>query len=482
MRLIFIFLIVISSISYADVTPTCASGGCVNVQSSALPSGAATSAKQDTGNSSAATTATNTSNLDVLLSTRTKPSDNQSIGMGDNQLADPSGRLRESNLTSIFNDYREYDKNGVVWNEAVSGVGAASTMSANRDTVTLTIGTGSDDYIYSQSRYIPFIPDKGGEIEMGFINGAAVTNCNKRTGYFDDNNGIFFQQSGSVKSFCFRTSTSGSPVTTCIDQSSWNLDKMDGATASGINLDTAKVNRLIMDYTWLGRYRLGFMFNGRAVYAHQVDTANGSAVPPIATPSLPFRFEVRNSGISTGCSMERISVAANSGGEDELPTVEFSTSNGVTPRTVTNPTLSPVIAIRMASTFNGKTNRKTAKLIHTGYRALTNDAMCIVNHVHNVTSTTGGAWVAVNANSSVEVNTGITAYTAERISPVDVNFITSGSGQTGGGIIEHLNLLNNHLLISNNPQATSSQIFVIDCTSFNGSSSISAELNWIEVK
>lgn len=65
----------------------------------------------------------------------------------------------------------------------------------------------------------------------------------KRTGYFDDSNGIYLELNGSnIISFNIRNSAFGSITENRIAQSNWNVDRLDGTGASGYRLDMSKLN------------------------------------------------------------------------------------------------------------------------------------------------------------------------------------------------------------------------------------------------
>lgn len=404
------------------------------------------------------------------------------VKLGDNASSDPASRLRVSDAFPLFEDSRQYTIGSMIWEDVASGVGASAVLNTNEGTVSLTVGTGASDFEFRQTRYLPYAPGKGQLIKETFLFGAGVTNVIRRVGYYDDSNGLFFQQASGVLSMCVRTATSGSPVDTCTPQSSWNLDTLDGAGPSGLTLDITKTQLLQMDFLWqgVGRIRFGFQLNGATVYVHQIMNANSLTVPFIATASLPLRYEIRNSGASAGASMKQICVAVDSEGGYLMPGFEYATSNGITTVAVT--TRAPVLGIRLAATYNGLTNRKTARILHSSYLASTNNAYCELVHAHGVTSTTGGTWVSVGADSAVEVNTGLTAVSAAAFHTIDGNLVSTGQGNASSTLVGSLDYLSNHSFISRNYAATASQMFVVYCTSFTGTSNVSAELNWIEAK
>src|SRR5579863_8450224 len=181
----------------------------------------------------------------------------------------------------------------------------------------------------------------------GFL-GAIKTNVAQRIGYFDANDGVFFYQDGTNLGVAVRTSTSGSPVTTLIPQSTWNIDKLDGTGSSGITITTANTQIFVIDLQWLGtgRVRFGFDIGGVIVYCHAINNANaGETSPYMNTGSLPCRYEITNTGTAASTTtMKAICTSVISeGGAEIVGGLQFSASNGTTTVGVT--TRRPVLSI-----------------------------------------------------------------------------------------------------------------------------------------
>jgi len=417
-----------------------------------------------------------------------------SIVPGDSAAIDAAGRQRVSLPIGVFEDKRLYGTGeGIHWLSSIVGDGASVTFLPNEDSVSITIGTASGERVFRESRYLPYIPGKSASIKITGVFGAAVPNLTRRLGYYNDENGLFFQQAGTVVGVGLRTSTSGSPVDTVVPQSSWNLDRLDGSCAltpvyrcaktsnpSGITLDTTKVQLFTIDFLWqgVGRVRYGLQLNGRTVYVHEVMNSNVKPTVFIGSPSLPIRYEIVNTGISTGGTLKQICVSVDSEGGYTPPGLEFAAANGISVRAIT--TVAPVLAIRLATSFGGKANRKIARILHLAGRATTNDAFCELRHIHGVTGTTGGEWVAVSTESAVEVNTGVTSITSDRSHTLDINYAVSGQGQSSSTFSESLSYISDHSIIHQNIDSSSSQYFAIYCTSFSGTSNLSFEINWQE--
>ena len=77
---------------------------------------------------------------------------------------------------------------------------------------------------------------------------------------------------------------------------------MDGSGPSGVTLDFAQTQILVLDFEWLGvgSARMGFVINGAIIYAHRFDCANISPAVYMSTPNLPIRYEIDATGDGAG--------------------------------------------------------------------------------------------------------------------------------------------------------------------------------------
>jgi len=113
-----------------------------------------------------------TDKLDVTLSSRTKPSDNQNIQFGDTHSVDAFGRARVSEPFGVFDS------------KQISSNTATDTYQYDRSSTYLTIGTASGDRAVRQTaRYFPYVPGKSHSIIMTGIFGAGKVNVNQYIGY-----------------------------------------------------------------------------------------------------------------------------------------------------------------------------------------------------------------------------------------------------------------------------------------------------------
>lgn len=311
----------------------------------------------------------------------------------ENPVFDAFGRTRVSFPNTIFDATFRYDKQPVIWNESVAS-GGTVTHSADKASVELSVTTTTNSRAIFQSRqYTRYHPGKSQMVLISgnFLNTA--TNVSKKIGYFDENNGTFFQLSGSILSVVRRTKTSGSVVDNTVNQADWNIDKLDGTGVSGITLDVTKQQIFVIDFQWLGsgRIRYGLDIGGNIIYCHEDNNANSLALPWSQTGDCPVRAEILNSS-STASTMHITCCAVvceNSWGpEGVIRTI----NNGVTSRTVGGVagTAVPVLSLRKQTAYVDA----PVQIIDYGLFANSSDDF-IVSIVYNPILT-GASWANVS--------------------------------------------------------------------------------------
>ena len=217
------------------------------------------------------------------------------IGGGDGSTAyDAFGRLRVSNPLTIFDSKNVMSKNNL-FDETIVGASSTVTYSTDKSTVNLNVDTPTSSYVIRQSkRVMSYQPGKSLLHFSTFVMDTAQTNLAQRVGMFDNDNGIYFEKTGSTLNWVRRTSTSGSSVDNPVAQSSWNGDKLDGTGASGYTLDTTKACIMFMDFEWLGMgsVRCGFVIDGKFIIAHTFLNANNLDTVYMRTANLPIRYMI----------------------------------------------------------------------------------------------------------------------------------------------------------------------------------------------
>ena len=245
---------------------------------------------------------------------------------------DAFGRWRVSTTTVLF-DSKLIDatKQTMIWDESLeSGAGITSSTPTAAKPYTDFTSTDVTAGVFTRQtfRRFNYQPGKSQLIAMtGVLELASgvTTGCERRIGYFDDNNGVFFESNAGVIGVTVRSNDSGTPVDTTVLQANWNLDNMDGdgdaANPSGLTVDWTQSQIFVIDFQWLGvgRVRLGIFRDGGLYYVHQFNHANTETIPWASTPNLPCRYQMITTASSGVCSMRAIcAVVVSEGGEDPI--------------------------------------------------------------------------------------------------------------------------------------------------------------------
>lgn len=321
---------------------------------------------------------------------------------------DAFGRLRVSNPLTLFDSSHRYKDNGL-WN-TLTATGGAAAFSANQGLVELSVTTTSGSKVYRETtKVFPYLPGKSLLVMTTFVMSSAKANLRQRLGYYGDQNGMFLEldgTGGTVLSFVERSYVSGSVVDTKINQSSWNYDKMDGTGPSKMTLDITKAQILWMDIEWLGlgTVRMGFVIDGKFILCHQFHHANLITSTYITTASLPLRYEIENTGTTSGSSiLKQICSTVISEGGYELRGLQQAVSIPITAARTTSTagTYYPIISIRLKAS----PNFLDAIVILTALSLLgTGNGVNYNWKVIASGTTTAGTWVSAGSDSAVEYN------------------------------------------------------------------------------
>jgi hypothetical protein len=283
------------------------------------------------------------------------------IQFADSPSIDAFGRARVSNPETLFDSQFQYDENDLWW-ESVTASGGSATHLPDQSSIRLRVDTTADASCIRQTyAYHRYQPGKSQLVLMTFLFGATSANVTKRLGCYDAENGISLRQDENGKVYIgLRSNVTGSVIDADMEQSAWNLDRMDGDGPSGVALDWSKVQILCVDMEWLGvgRVRVGFVVDGLIYYAHQFVHSNIIATTYMTTANLPLRYEISASG-SAGATTDLIqicSMVASEGGfsvDRGLVSTVTSGATGVSVATAGT----GILAIRPATTRNSITNR-----------------------------------------------------------------------------------------------------------------------------
>jgi hypothetical protein len=338
---------------------------------------------------------------------------------------DAFGRQRVSQPYTLFDSQQRYAADNQF--DTSTANGASTTYLPNESSVLMTVDDITNSEVVRQSfRSMSYQPGKGLLVLATFAMNAPTVNIRQRVGYFNTQNGVFFEANGTTLSMVLRSNSLPTPGTPSdirsIPQSQWNGDKLNGTGASGLTLDPSKTQIFWCDFEWLGvgSVRTGFVINGQYVVCHTFNNANEIGSVYMTTAILPVRYEIKNLSNLVTASMKQIcsNVVSEGGYEQYSPS---HLARRTTKLGSINLTFKPIVSIRMASTALG------AVVIPGRMQAVP-----IANQTYEVglfvnATLTGASWSAVPTDSNVEQDTSATAMTGGTLVQTDY-MDASGSG------------------------------------------------------
>ncbi len=332
----------------------------------------------------------------------------------DTMATDAFGRIRVSSPLTLFDSSHRYKDNGL-WNTSTTSGGTA-VFRPKEGLVDLIVNTtNGSEVLRETAKVFSYQPGKSLLVLNTFVMAPAQTNLRQRVGYFGTENGIYLQLNNSTLSFVERSLVTGVVTESIVNQSAWNVDKMDGTGPSGAVLDITKAQILFMDIEWLGEgtVRLGFVIDGKFILCHRFNHANLITSTYITTASLPLRYEITNRGVTTSPStLKQVCSSVISEGGYELRGAQQAIGTPITaPSTFAAAgTYYPMNAIRLKSTTLDAVVILTAASI-LGLGNGKNYAWRILQGA----TVTGGSWLPASADSAVEYNLTGTSVTGGRI-------------------------------------------------------------------
>jgi hypothetical protein len=392
---------------------------------------------------------------------------------------DAFGRLRTSTPLTLFDSSHRYRDNNL-WNGLVVGTGSTVGFVTAQGLVNIGIGTTAGcSVIRETTKVFSYQPGKSLQVLNTFIMNPAKANLRQRVGYFGTDNGMYLELDGSTLYFVERSLSLG--TTTQISQHNWNIDTMLGAghlNPSGVTLDISKAQILWMDIEWLGlgTVRLGFVVDGKFIHCHSFHHANVIESTYITTASLPLRYEIANTGITTSVStIKQVCSTVISEGGYELRGLQQAISIPInSPRTLgTAGTFYPVIGLRLKTS----PNRLDAIIILTALSMMPISNGNFNWQVRASGTTTGGTWVSAGVDSAVEYNITGTSYTDGRI-------LASGFFSGSNSIASQVDILKDALFkfqLERNGLTGSPYELTLVVASDTSNDTVVASLDWEEI-
>jgi hypothetical protein len=351
-------------------------------------------------------------------------------------VSDAFGRLRVSEPYTLFDTQARYFDHGQF---ASNTSGTANVVYVqNQSSFQLNVGSASGDSVLRETlKPFPYQPGKSQLTLNTFCMNTPKTNLRQRVGLFDSNDGVFFENDGTYNYMVIRSGSTG--VEEKVRQDAWNVDQLNGTgpvtNPSGYTLYPDRTQIMFADVEWLGvgSVRVGFVINGAYIICHQFNHANqtGNTKVYMTTATLPIRYEITNTGTTSGNSMmtQICSSVISEGG--------FQLSGSGNPRAASHligtpvrlpndQSFKPVISIRLKST------NLNAVVIPVNYSIVPVAQSFFQYRIYKKAVTTGGTWVSSALDSSVEYNLAPTTLVSGDIA--EQTFLNSTNQSTGAPI------------------------------------------------
>jgi hypothetical protein len=358
----------------------------------------------------------------------------------DGTNTDAFGRLRVSNPVTLFDGQARFAADTAY--SYVTATGGTTSYNTNQSSVNLNVTTTSGSTAVAQTyRVFPYQPGKGLLTLQTFTMASAKTNLRQRVGYFSAYNGVYLEQGPNGVTFVIRTYTSGSvDDSRYVAQANWNGDKLNGTGPSGLTLDLTKTQILWIDFEWLGvgNVRCGFVINGQYIVCHTFQNANQSTSTTVymQTAILPLRYEISNTGSTSGSSILQMicSSVISEGGYEQTsqPYIARTGGNGITIANNTGLTFTPIVSIRVNSSYYGAIIIPDSILFNPTSSGSTGYEVTLIKNA----SLSNATWAANSISSGmVDVDIAATSCTATADNIVQSSFANQSSQGVSSAVV-----------------------------------------------
>ena len=307
-----------------------------------------------------------------------------------------------------------YDKRDNEFYDVESGSGTLTYVSGERSILLDTNGTASGDLVTRQSHlYHPYQPGTMTKVMQTIVVGdAGKAGVRRRWGYFDEENGVFWELDGTTLYVVTRSNTTGSVVDTRVAQADWNRDQLDGTT--DFVLDVTKTNLYWIDFQWLGVgvVRFGvYEQDGRKTTCHVFENPNNEEKAYMRQGTLPVRFECENTDTAVSSSeLKAICTTVKVMGKIKRQFGSFGATCQNSTSVGPSDSETILMGIRPKATVNGLVNHAITSLSEV---YLVSDAVSsgIFNvRIRGLAFTSGGTWNGVTTTNHTEANHTITGF------------------------------------------------------------------------
>ena len=324
--------------------------------------------------------------------------------------SDAFGRLRVSEPFTLFDTNSRYYDHGQ-FDSATSGTANVVYVSA-QSSFQLNVGNANGDSVIRETkRVFPYQPGKSQLTLNTFCFNTPKTNLRQRVGLFGASDGVFFENDGQYNYMVIRSGSTG--VEERVRQDAWNGDRLNGlggaSNPSGYTLYPDRTQIYYADVEWLGvgSVRVGFVINGAYILCHTFNHANqsGNTKVYMTTATLPIRYEITNTGSTSGASMmtQICSTVISEGGYTDYGVTEAAGTGISEQRLSLANTFYPIVSIRLAS------GRLDSIVLPTQLDFLSTSVNYYQYKLLQNATLTGATWTGTSSTGTVQYDTGATA-------------------------------------------------------------------------
>lgn len=385
------------------------------------------------------------------------------------QAIDAATRLRVSTPLTIFEHNNQYGTVPFKWDTLTVGTGYITDNVSGSTTLSTGGGAVNASAIRATRMYLHYQAGKSFYVGLTVNFGVGTTNVSKKAGFYDANNGVYFEQNGSQMNIGV---ISGGNTAT-IPQSSWNIDPVDGSGPSGLTFNPNATNNFRFDFYGSLGIRFYIYINGRCTLVHKLENAS-VPTPSVASPqtqNLTLRAEVTNlATVASETTMLAYNANAMSeGANEQVAQYSWAAGNGASTKQVTT-TRRPIFSIRADTTGIGRTIRNYGQIIPYSVDMYL-DASIYYELVINGTLT-GASFSALNTNSLADIDTAATAITG------GTTVIAGPLGASSKSSLTN-DVSNLFPLVYSSLKNTQDTLSIV-CTAFGGTANCSAAVSWLE--
>ena len=262
---------------------------------------------------------------------------------------DVVGKVKVSQSQNVYEADFEYGTQPLRWEALTTGTGTIQQL-PQQGGVQMQINALGDVTVRQSRPYHRYQPGKSMFMASAVNFGGATAGQFQRVGFFDDANGIFFEQgtpsagNPAGMSVVIRSDVGGLPIDTKFDYTVWS-----DPTGFRPFLDWTKLQMIWMEYAWYGAgcLRWGIISNGEPIILHEAGQGNVNPSTWCRTGNLPVRYEQRNIGANTPNTMIHYGVSVIvEGGRDVQRGFTYSYGMSGATTVAANAVRKPILSIR----------------------------------------------------------------------------------------------------------------------------------------